>query len=268
MNTKIRRSKGMLWLLFCLMAAMFPAAVQVQASSDDAWVRDDYGLFSDEEEQSLNGKCQEFYEKNGIPAFILTADNSLTGGSSDSDTIAYIEDYADRYIDGDCVGMILNMETRFLYLDIKCDAEETRSRLPDQSQRRIHDAVKEQLSRGNWYGSAMTFLNQADAEYNREGTSNSPANLAVKGGISALLAALCTAIMYSFRAMAHKEKRIASTADNYVVGGVINLTRKTDQFVRTYVTRVAKPKNNDSGGGTSTHTSSGGHSHSGGGSHF
>lgn len=268
MKTIIGYSRGLILMLVCLMTAAFLNTVPVRASSGEEWVQDYYGLFSDEERQSLNNECQEFYEKNGLPVFILTADNSTVGGSSDSTTVAFIEDYADRNIEGDCAGLIINMETRYLYLDIKCDTEETRNRLTDQKQKRIEDAIYDHLSDSDWYGGARAFIRQTDTEYNLGNSDNSPVNRALVTGICAVLAALCTGIIYSFRVAAHHEKKIALSADPYVVGGTIRLTKKTDQFVRTYVTRVARPKDNDSGGHTSTHTSSGGHTHSGGGSHF
>ena len=254
-------------LLAAFLSVLALCAGAVRAEAEALLVRDYYSLFSEDEVQALDEQCRAFYEKNGLPIFILTADNAAVGGSADSTTVAFIENYASRNFSGDCVGLIINMETRYMYLDVKCDNEETRRRLTDAKQRRIHDVVREALASGDWYGGAQAFIRQTDEEYNYEGGSSREGSGILYYGVCAVLAAAITGIMYAARASKHKEKRIAVSADPYVVGGTIRLTRQADDFVRTYVTRVAKPKES-SGGGTSTHTSSGGHTHSGGGSHF
>ena len=255
--------------LLCLM--LFLSAVSAAAQTGFSWVRDMYSLFSDSETETLEQMCRDFYDRNGIPVFILTADNATVGGSADSSTVAYIEDFADRYVDGDCVGLIINMETRYLYLDVKCDQEETRRRLTDSRQKEIHDAIYSRLSAGDWYGGAKAFINTTDKMYNlpagTDGGSGSGESRGLYAGICALLAAVCTGVTYSARASRHREKHIAVSAEPYVVGGEISLTKRADDFVRHYTTRV-KIESESHGGGTSTHTSSGGHTHSGGGSHF
>ena len=226
-------------LLFCV----FPAAAQSSAQ----WVQDGYPLFSESEVQALDGLCQAVYDKNGIPIFILTVDSAAVGSSADDAVIAYIEDYADRQIRGDCIGMIINMETRYMYIDVKCD-----------------------LSEGNWYQAACDFVSMADAAYNGQSGSAASAedraeNRLIFTGFSGLLAAIFTGTAYKARSSKHREKRIAVSAQPYVVGGNIHLTRREDDFIRSYTTQVRKQSDS---GGTSTHTSSGGHSHSGGGGHF
>lgn len=261
------RKRSAVLLLLVLLSVLLPAAAGARsAGADEVWVRDHYSLFSETEASSLNAQCQDFLEKNGLPIFILTVDNSVVGGSSDSATVAYIEDYADRYIDGDCVGMIINMETRYMYLDVKCDTEETQGRLTDARQQRIREAVLDAFSSGNWYGGAQAFIRQTDTEYNRTSGSAESGSSVLYYGLCAVLAAVITGVVYAARASRHREKKIAMSADPYVAGGGIRLTRQADDFMRAYTTRVAKPK--ESSSGTSTHSSSGGHTHSGGGSHF
>ncbi len=262
---KQKHNRGLLLLMGLLLCLLISGGAAA-AEAETALVADYYSLFTADEVRSLDEQCRAFYDRNGLPVFILTADNATVGGSSDSATVSFIEDYADRNFSGDCVGLIINMETRYLYLDIKCDTEETRSRLTDAKQRRIQDAVRDSLASGDWYGGAQAFIRQTDEEYNRfAGTGGEDSGM-LQYGICGILAALCTGIVFSARVSRHREKKIAVSADPYVVGGGIRLTRQTDDFVRTYVTRVAKPK--ESSGGTSTHHSSGGHTHSGGGSHF
>lgn len=249
-------------LLFCVL----PAAAQSSAQ----WVQDGYPLFSESEVQALDGLCQAFYDKNGIPIFILTVDSAAVGSSADNAVIAYIEDYADRQIRGDCIGMIINMETRYMYIDVKCDLAETRERMTDRRQEMVRSAVMDRLSEGNWYQAACDFVSMADAAYNGQSGSAASAedraeNRLIFTGFSGLLAAIFTGTAYKARSSKHREKRIAVSAQPYVVGGNIHLTRREDDFIRSYTTQVRKQSDS---GGTSTHTSSGGHSHSGGGGHF
>ena len=57
-------------------------------------------------------------------------------------------------------------------------------------------------------------------------------------------------------------------ATEYIDKSSFALTRSQDMFLYSNVTRTPIPTETRSGGGSSIHTSSGGHSHSGGGGHF
>ena len=57
-------------------------------------------------------------------------------------------------------------------------------------------------------------------------------------------------------------------AADYMKAGSLHINRSRDMFLYNHVTRTAKPKNEDSGGGSSTHTSSSGETHGGSGGSF
>lgn len=86
-------------------------------------------------------------------------------------------------------------------------------------------------------------------------------NLGICFVIGLVIAAIATAIMKGQL----KSVRSQSGAANYVKTGSLNVTHRQDLFRYRDVKRTAKPKDS---GGSSTHTSSSGRSHGGGGGKF
>ena len=83
--------------------------------------------------------------------------------------------------------------------------------------------------------------------------------IAVAAGL--IIAAIATGVMKSQL----KSVRFQATADNYVTPGSMQLTRSNDIFLYSHLDKREKPRDN---GGSSTHTSSSGRSHGGGGGKF
>ena len=86
-------------------------------------------------------------------------------------------------------------------------------------------------------------------------------NLAICGVIGLLVAAIATAIMKGQL----KTVRPQAGASNYVKKGSMNITHRQDLFLYRNVTRTPRPKESS---GSSTHRSSSGRSHGGGGGKF
>ena len=86
-------------------------------------------------------------------------------------------------------------------------------------------------------------------------------NLAICFVIGLVIAAIATAIMKGQL----KSVRSQAGASSYVKSGSLNVTHRQDLFLYRDVKRTAKPKDS---GGSSTHTSSSGRSHGGGGGKF
>ena len=86
-------------------------------------------------------------------------------------------------------------------------------------------------------------------------------NLVICFVIGLVIAAIATAIMKGQL----KSVRSQAGASSYVKSGSLNVTHRQDLFLYRDVKRTAKPKDS---GGSSTHTSSSGRSHGGGGGKF
>lgn len=81
--------------------------------------------------------------------------------------------------------------------------------------------------------------------------------------ISIVIGAVISLIVTGIMRLQLKTVRRQSAASEYMKPGSMNLTGSRDLFLYSRVTRVAKPKDNDSSGGSSVHTSSSGRSHGG-----
>ena len=244
----------------------------------DERVIDTYGLFSESETAELESACMQFEQQTGIRTAVLSVDAEAVGGYSDRDSIRYIEAYADSLQDPDFIGLLINMDARYYYIDVRGD---TALRIyTDSRQEQLGNAVVDQLSAGNYESAGKAFLSRAGQLYSYAVGNQSYGTVVEekKGfqaeafGLAAALGAVFSGIITGVRSRRHKEKKLASEADRYIVPGTVNLHRNRNVFVSQYVTRVPIAKKEDNGGGgggfTTTHMSGGGSMHSGHGGHF
>jgi len=238
--------------------------------ADQQLIVDDQDLLSEEEETELQAECEEFYDKNGTRIFIMTAGSNQIGSSTEEGTIQYIEKYGWENMGDDYVGLIVNMDIRYYYIDVY--GSTPIRNFTDNEQSKTGDAVASALGDGDYYKAFERFISYADSALNSgEYDASKPVekNIPFRILIAALAAAGVSGIATLVMAAKHHPRKMARSAEAYEVPGSMNLNVRSDRFVREYVTRVAKQQNNSSGGGghTSTHSSSGG-SHSGHGGHF
>ena len=258
-----------------LLAAVLSAAPEALAAEDR--VTDRYGLFTQSEAGELEEACASYTQETGFDAAILTIGASQAG--SYEEMIRYMEDYADRYLGENSIGLIINMDIRYYYIDIK--GSEALSVYTDDRQVELGDQIVQRLSAGNYAGACEAFLSTAAQQYayvqatGSYGTLVQEKKSGFRAGIlagSALLAAVIAGIATAVRGKRHRERRLAVNADRYVVPGSVNLYVNRDRFVSQYVTRMpiadeGGPKGGG-GGHTTVHTSGGGHMHSGHGGGF
>ena len=264
---------GAMILLVCVAARAIP----VRAAQES--VVDTYGLFSEDEIRELAEACDAFHEKTGINTAILSVDGAVVGGYDDQDTVRFMEAYGEENLGANYIALIVNMDIRYYYIDVMGD--EAFAVYTDRRQEELGDTVVAGLASGAYADAARGFLRQAEEQYNYAHSTGSfgtvkPAEEAPGGfrggilGISGLISAAAAGIMTRVRAGSHTEKRLATDADRYIVPGTVNMQVNRDNFVSQYVTRMPVVKDPpDSGGGvTTTHTSLGGHMHSGHGGRF
>jgi uncharacterized protein len=232
------------------------------------YVVDGEGLFPENERQALEEQCEEFHEKYGVNIYVLTAGNEEVGGAADEDTQRYIEDYADRvYADEDAVGLIINMDIRYYYLDICGD--KALSLYTDSRQEVLREKIVSAFKVNNYYGAVTDMIQQAGIYAERgPGEASSRTLTGTEFLIGLGISALASLLILLFMCSRHREQKIAHDANEYIAQGSFVLTGKQDVFQRQYVTRTKKVKSSSGGGGTTTHRSSSGRSHSGGGGHF
>ena len=239
-------------------------------------VSDRYGLFTQEETAALEQACEEYTQETGIDAAVLTV--GAGEASSYEALVRYLEDYADSSLGENSISLIINMDIRYYYIDIK--GSEALAVYTDKRQVELGDAVVRQLSAGNYAGAGNAFLSTAGQQYryaqetNTYGTVVQEKPTGFRSGIlamSALLSAIFAGILTRGRMGSHREKQLAADADRYVVPGTVNLYVNRDVFVSQYVTRVPRVEQEPKTGGggfTTGHLSGGGNMHSGQGGGF
>lgn len=260
-NTFVSRAVLILATLFTLAAGCIMKAAPVSAESP--YVFDNYGLFTEKQDKELEEACQAFHNAHpDLEAYFITVDNADVGGSTDWYTQEYLEQFAQSHSDGNSIAMVINMETRYYYVDVYGDhATEC---YPYGQQDKIRDRIVEDLYADDYYGAAETFLAQAE-KYSSDSKLEGFGALDLL--ICLIIGAVAAAAVTGVRAAKHRNVRMKTDAGNYMVSDSLKFRVHNDRFIRTYTTTVRKAETSSGGGGG--HTSAGHSSgHSGGGGHF
>ena len=191
-------------------------------------------------------------------------DPQIGENHTEEDDRTYLENFNEQNFGAgsDSIGLLVDMDLRYYYIDIMGD--QALQAFTDQKQAKLQEAVEEELAQGNYAQAPFTFVDQADYWYGRNPKSGSYVMWTL---ISIGVAVLIMFFWYRSAAAKHKEQHVSAEAAAYVRPDSFRLSVRQDRFLRSYMTRVARPKNTG-GGGTSTHSSGSGTSHSGGGGHF
>ena len=255
---KKRISVFLISILLCL-ACAFPVWAGTVSRLDDQ-----AGLLDAEQQESLSSTLDEISERDQVDVVVVTV-NSLEGKTAQ----AYAEDY---FIDrgygqgenGDGILFLLDMGDRNWAIATHGYAIEV---FTDAGQSYIMDQVKPYLSDGDYNEAFHKFASECDdfitqaneAEpYDVENLPKEPfdvgVNLLIALAVGLVAGLLVTGNMRRKLKTVRKQDRAAS----YVRQGSMEVTRSNDFYLYSTVSKSAKPKNEDSNGGSSTHTSSSG----------
>ena len=138
------------------------------------------------------------------------------------------------------------------------------------------DEVVPYLSANDFAGAFEEFLSIGEG-YVEQAAAGAPVDVPEHGSFSWLSVVVCAALGFSLafipmNVLKKQVKNVASQPDalGYVVGDGLELSRDTDRFLYSSVSRRPRPKDTDSSssGGSRTHTSSSGSTHGGSGGSF
>lgn len=274
------------------------SSVPVLAASLDQeqHVYDEAGLLSSSEIEELEGLCIKYGEKAGIEIIILTHDDSSAPYAE-----TYIENFEDKLPVGDRVYLLVDMYNRDVFMEGYGKAETyIHSKRIDV----ILDEIVPELSDGNFYNAFVTYIEKSaaymedDSELNYDhdytvgrpqskdpnaayydetwseeyNTAENPlSSVWLQLIISFIIGAVVVGIMAY-----NSGGRMTTGADSYIDSTKSGLIGRQDMYLRTHVTKVRKPQNNNTSGGSGGFnaggfrggTSSGGRSHSSGGRKF
>ena len=286
-----------LFFLTCLLIP-FSISKQVSASIDSPKVYDYYELFSEQEREELEEILNQYTLEGEVDIVVITTDN-LEGKTKQK----YMEDFFDKASlgydkeFGDTVLLMLYMNPDDRSVEIQ-GYENSRFYITDVRIESILDEIFPYLSDGDYlkaleeYAKLVAYYmntevtapsnnnsnnnNNNNNSYpsrqdNYESSTSYPSrsedilrNPLVQLGASLILSGIVVGIMAY-----HSSGRITTNNRTYLNQQESKVTAHHDIYLRTSVSRVRKPQNNDNNGGhTGGGTSSGGHSHSGGGRSF
>lgn len=241
---------------------------------------DTAGLVDEINAESVEEKLEAVSEKYGTNIVIVTTDN--LEGKTD---VEYADDYFDYNGYGEDGVLLLiyykenNEGNNRIYISTKGTGIEA---FDDVDIEYCLDIIYNDISESGFFDACISFCECCDMEYNAlvNGENDSefkdeayvkPANsfkdTVKRLAICAVIGLVVALIVTSSMASKLKTVRSQTNAANYENPGSMNITAANDTFLYLNVVRRAKPKENHSGG-TSTHTSSSGSTHGGGGRSF
>lgn len=263
-------------LLLCV--SLIPVAL---ADSDKSIVYDQEGLFDEFDTEIISGKLAELNRIYGVDVAVVTA-SSLDGKTA--------EEYADDFYDENGIGQRASKDGILLLISEseRVWAISTSGSCIDAFTDSDLDYIAENLlpylSDGDWSGAAISFADDCgpclsayepdDGNYSddTDNTDNdydyTPSVMYFNSVwlIGSLLVGLIVALIVTLsmkRGM--KSVSMKSSAADYLRSGSFTPGRSEDLFLYHTVSVTAKPKDddNDRGGFSSTHVSSGGSTHGG-----
>lgn len=290
--------KKKLVLLFIFITIFFPIVsnaeeyisntIKVYKVDKREKVYDFADLLSDQEEQELYNKSQEFIEDNDMDIVFLTIDENPYG-SSENATKRYSEDFYDynnfgigKTMDG--IIITIDMNNRYPYISTTGKAQLV---YDDNRINNMHDGAYSYLASGKYYNAFNIYFSRADS-FAKNGIPSSNQDYCVddngeyyrctKRSVnwiwSLVIAFVATIIIVSITLGKYKGIRKATNAGEYLTNKKI--TNSKDMFLTTFTSRVRRSHSSSSGGsggigggGSSISHGSSGRSHGGGGGrHF
>lgn len=236
--------------LLCISAAlllMLVLAVPALAATDH--VIDDADLLTPSQEQQLEEKLAAVSENLGMDIVVATTNN--TGYKS---TGAYADDLYDYSGYGDDGALyLIDMDNRQMWISTAGKAIDS---LSDSDIDDMLDEMFSYVSSEDYFGSAMCFARLCE-EY---AGMDWGMTLLICFGAGLIIAFIATGVMKKQL----NNVQLKAGAWDYMKQGSLNITESRDLFLYRNISRTAKPKNN----GSSSHRSSSGRSHGGGGRSF
>ena len=273
----MKKIKKALFLIFCVSALficsvsnVFAGGLQLLNSNGGSRLADNAGLLSSSDAAEVNAKLDEISQRLGFDVVIATT-NSLEGKG--------LTEYADDFYDYGGYGddgaiLLIDMSERQYRISTRGYGIDA---LTDAGLKYIENDFKGYLSNGDYKGAFMAFADDCDElvtnayngnvydignEYDAEPARKTPGTL---WGIGSVIVGFFASLSGAKREKAKlKTVRYKANASDYVRRDSFRLTRQNDIFLYRNVTRSRRvEERRSSGGGSTIHTSSSGHTHGG-----
>lgn len=276
--------KKVLFSLFLVLA--FALSLAATAFAAPPRLVDSAGLLSEGDAAQLLSALDTASGTAGMDVVVVTTDRL-----GELSAAEFADDFYDRagYGTGEDksgVLLLVCMGTRDVYISTKGQAIQV---FDDFAIDFILDSIISDLGSGDYYSAFADYAglcagmaenydqpssySSQDGDYYGYGGSvvytKAPFNASSKGILSLVIGFIAALISTGIMKRKLKTVRKQTNASEYVVPGSLNISRSRDVFLYHTVNRVRKPEQNRSGGGRSTtHFSSSGSIHGGGGRKF
>ena len=239
-------------------------------------------LLSDEEEQNVKEKIDEFIEKTKMDLVIVTADFTYSNDTENEDYAADFYDYNDFGMDfenNSGVLLLRNANSLDPYYDMYTfgDAQLYFDQIRYDN---ILDDIYDLIHTGSYVPAFSKFIEKTQ-EYILLGKpkemeiyyvdkngylKKDPTAYRIPWVILIVISSVITLIIILILINKNKMVKKAQQADQYLEKESINITNRKDIFIRSHTTSYTESSSSSGGGGSHSGSSGGGHS-SGGGRH-
>ncbi len=276
----MRRRIRAFFFVFLLIVTLGSVSVcAAEESADGRNVYDDAGLLTQSEQKAVEEQILALKEASGWNIFAVTT--SDTGGKS---TMAFADDFFDEHSpeQEDGVAVVIDMDNRQIYISTCGIAIRY---LTDERIERILDDAYEEITDGE-YKACLSVMLDGVERYYEDGIPNGQYNYDTETGkvsryrsitfveflIALALGILCSVIVWLSVVGKYRLKSPTFHYD-FRGNGHLDLRVREDRFINQTLTHRRIPRETSGGGHSSagrssTHTSSSGRSHGGGGRSF
>lgn len=259
--------KKLIIIFIALLYLLFP----LSSLANKTKLVDEYGALSDDEKEDLEKQIEDLIAKTGFDIVVYFAD------SEDEDTTALADDFFDynNYgLGNDREGIIICINYPQRDYTITTSGEKVKGLFTDAAlDEELYANITPYLSDGDSYLAIEAYLEGIEYIYDNPDVYAYPYE-EYQSSISplklSLLVASCTSLIISIATFfilrgQLKNQHIKRDADQYIYDTHINILRSGEIFLYK-TSHTEKIERNDSSG-SSSHISSSGRSHGGGGSH-
>lgn len=248
----------LLSFLFCLVPSYVDAATVPNVDSSKK-IYDYANLFTLEEENILYDKVSDYIDSSNYDMVIVTVSDNYSSPSSYADDFY---DYNNFGYDDNYSGILylIDLSNREIFISTTGDAI---SLYDDRWVNNTLDDLYDYASLNDFYGSAVSFIEESDYYYHSGGVVKKEVNWLLSIIVALIVPSVVVWIMIS----SHKKIKLAITADDYVDRKATKIGVAKDSFLNKNVSKVYIQPVSSSGGST-TRVGSSGRSHGGGGRKF
>lgn len=234
------------WIVFFLIIVM----ITVPAVAAGNLVRDEAGLLTQSDAQSLEQLYAGYAESDGFTPVLVTTDSF--GGISAEDYAGKVYDAQGYPQDGTLLLVSLTEGEWYILTNGACH-----DRISDRTVKKIGEELVPAIRDGDYYDAFREFpmlIRQYMEVSSGQSQKSYGRIIAICMAVGMIIGGIAVGVM----AYQMKSVRMQGSASDYVRPGSMQLTNSRDIFLYSHVTRTAKPKNNSSGGSGGSRGGAGG----------